>query len=693
MNRDQFLETLDSDIRVISLSSGVSNNAALAEYACRLLEETSEITSMDLGSASMAIGPKRRKMRIDAYGFDDLDNTLYLLAAEADERTGDAKFLKTDADSLFAQMSWFLEVALDDKLRAEIPPYEHAAQFAWSISELWPIVNKVRFLAVTNRTMSDRIRSYEVPQVMDKATQGQIWDEARIHELLQSKTGREDTEVSLKDFGLVSAPLLSAVTQFQGTETYLSILPGLVLAKIFDKYGSRLLEGNVRGFLSVRGTVNRGIRATLLAQPERFLAFNNGITATATGISLDSRGDLEAITNLQIVNGGQTTASLYHFMKQDNDSREKLGRTSVAMKLIVVSPELADELVPDIARYSNSQNKVSETDFFANSPFHRRMEEISRRLLAPAAEGRQISTKWYYERARGSFENERARANSSSALLRRFDDSHPKSQKIDKADLARFHSISGQKPHLARRGSQKNFKAFSEEVGPLWETESGKAQFGDNYYKKIVCTKILYDLTHKAVRNSDWYSQGYLADIVTYGLAKICFEVESKNKSLPWDLVWQNQSAPAPLLEALVRASQLSLQALLDPRRRQQNVTEWAKSEDCWKSVKALPLDFPPELEALLIGKDEVLESKKQERETGKILSEIETLQYLASLPIEYWDALEGNERVRISPAARDALKVAKAGASLTLDKRRASLLIALTKEGLNEGIVPPQVN
>jgi hypothetical protein len=692
MNLEEFRASLDGEIKAIALSAGVGNNTALAEYSCRLLEESNEAADMDLGSASMVVGPNRRKFRVDAYGFDEVDGTLFLLASDASPRSSGATFTKTEADVLFGQLAWFVQVSLDDKLRSEIPVYERAAQFAWTIAEIWPVVNKVKLMVVTNRVMSDRIRSYEVASTSGKLTQAQIWDESRMFDLITSRIGRESTEVVLADFGLTSLPMLSAVTHFAGTETFLAVIPGESLAKIFDKFGSRLLEGNVRGFLSVRGKINKGIRATILSQPERFLAFNNGVTATATSVQVDREGSLVSVENLQIVNGGQTTASLFQMLKSDKGAIDNLKKTSVAMKLIVVAPELSDELVPDIARFSNSQNKVTETDFFANSPFHRRMEEISKRLLAPAIDGKQVSTKWYYERARGSFENDRSRASSSAPALRRFDDMYPRSQKIDKGELAKLHSIGNLKPHLARRGPAKNFQSFSNEVGPKWETEQGKANFGDSYYKKIVCTKLIYDSSHKAVRNSEWYVQGYLADIVTYGIAKLIQTVEDSKLAMPWDTIWQKQSAPVQLLSALTESCELSLGALLDPKRRQQNVTEWAKSEDCWTSVKSVSLELQLELIAILQSKEMAKEASKEDRGNSKLLSEFETLTYLQGVSKEYWEQIEVHPRIRISPTATDALKSVRSGSALLLEKRKADALIALIGEAQNEGITRPAV-
>lgn len=689
---ESFSELLDEELKVIAFSSGVSSNSALAEYASKLLEEAGELASMEVASANLVVGPRRRKLRIDSFGYDELDNTLYLLAAESVENSGSESLTRTEADVIFAQLSWFLEVATQDSLRAELPSFESVSQFAWSIAESWSKVERVKLVLVTNKVLSERVRTYEAPQIEGKKVEAQIWDQTRLMDLIKSSSGREETNIELAEFGVPALDTLSATSQLEGTETFLTVMPGRTLALIFDKYGSRLLEGNVRGFLSVRGSVNKGIRATILGAPEKFLAFNNGLTATATSIGQDERGRLVSLQNLQIVNGGQTTASLYHFLKNEKQKLANLDKTSVAIKLIVVSQEYSDELVPEIARYSNSQNKVNDADFSANSPFHRRMEEISRRLLAPAIGGRQVSTKWYYERARGSFENERARAASSASALRKFDDVYPKSQRIDKTDLAKFHSIMSGRPHFARRGSQKNFQAFRDDVGPKWETEEGKAAFGDDYYKRIVCTKIMFDATHKLVRESSWYEQGYLADIVTYALSKFLFEIEASGKTMAWDLIWQHQSLPDVMKTSLLQASKLALSNLVNPTRKQQNVTEWAKAEECWSWLKQLDFELSDEVLEIMPSIEVARNQQKEHRERSKVLSELETLQYLGSIPVTYWDELLENSRLRISPTTRLLVIQAQNGQALLLDKRKASALMELIGAAHLEGVARPKV-
>ena len=57
------------------------------------------------------------------------------------------------------------------------------------------------------------------------------------------------------------------------------------------------------------------------------------------------------------------------------------------MKLSMVKPDRAEEVVPRISEYANSQNKVNAADFFANHPFHLEMEKMSRRVPAPSPGG------------------------------------------------------------------------------------------------------------------------------------------------------------------------------------------------------------------------------------------------------------------------------------------------------------------
>ena len=262
--------------------------------------------------------------------------------------------------------------------------------------------------------------------IEDRQVTYSVWDIRRLHAQATVGYGREDIEIDLGRGLRRSAPNTAGpAIRDRSHESYLAVVPGEVLAEIYDRWGARLLEQNVRVFLQARGKVNRGIRITLENEPSMFFAYNNGITATAEQVDIANNGGqllLRGLRNFQIVNGGQTTASIHVAKLRKLD----LSRTFVQMKLSVVTPERATELVPRISEYANSQNRVSAADFFANHPFHVRIEEFSRRIHAPSPDGTFRQSKWFYERARGQYAD--ARANLTPAQRRKFDLENPRSQ-------------------------------------------------------------------------------------------------------------------------------------------------------------------------------------------------------------------------------------------------------------------------
>jgi hypothetical protein len=264
---------------------------------------------------------------------------------------------------------------------------------------------------------------------------------------------------------------------------------------IFEKYGSRLLEGNVRSFLGMKGGVNQGIRNTVKNNPDLFFVYNNGIAATASEVVIKKEGNIEKITSisdLQIVNGGQTTSSLLNSRKKDKLS---LSNIFVQLKLSEVSLDAATNLIPKIAEYSNTQNKIAASDFFSNHPFHQKIQIISRRLLAPFKSGSRVNSKWYYERSRGQYQNERLYLNEGSRNL--LDAEFPLNQVINKTDLAKYDSSFREKPFWTSLGGDSNFIKFATHfVNKTSLTDSDywksiEEHYGESYYKKIICILML----------------------------------------------------------------------------------------------------------------------------------------------------------------------------------------------------------
>ena len=101
-----------------------------------------------------------------------------------------------------------------------------------------------------------------------------------------------------------------------------------------------------------------------------FFAYNNGIAATATEVDTEQTPEglvITRIKDLQIVNGGQTTASIANaVLTARKNEFIDLERIKVPMKISVLDHDMSEKIIPKISEYSNSQNKVDASDFFSN---------------------------------------------------------------------------------------------------------------------------------------------------------------------------------------------------------------------------------------------------------------------------------------------------------------------------------------
>lgn len=693
MKIEEYQGEVLNEIKANSFSTGDYEANSFTAFAARCLQDASESPDIELCQFDFQL-KNRKRVRIDGYAYDDVENSIVALISDYSPVEEIITITKTEIDALFSSLKTFISAAANNAERQDFPHTEDAALVAENLASNLGRASKIKLFLVTNRKLSERVKKLESETLLDKRADLAVWDLERFYQLYESSLGREDLIVDLSKWLPSGLEALKAQDDNEEVETFLAVVPGDVLAEIFDLYGSRLLEGNVRSFLSARGNVNKGIRSTILSKPELFLPFNNGITATSTGVDLDQSNGLRIteIRDLQIVNGGQTTASLYNFLKTEREKSENLRKVSVQMKLIVVSPELSEKLVPDIARFANSQNKVSEADFFSNSPFHRRMEEISKRIYAPGRNGSQINTHWFYERARGSYLNEKTRQ-SGVAAQTKFEQQNPRGQVIQKTDFAKYYNSWQQKPHVVSKGAQKNFLDFAVGISDRFESDAGKSDFGDEFFKKVVALKIIFDSIHKAVPKTEWYSSGYLANIVTYAMARLSAEIKKSGKELNWSKVWREQQISESLLKNLLEAAFLAHQALTFTPRTQQNVTEWAKTEACWKKCLEMNLNLSDDLIQELISASDAKENRVDERAKAKQLTEIETLQLLDAIDPAYWNSLLASARLRLSPSERSLLtKLVIPKGALLLEYKVARKALEVIERARLEGIDAPSV-
>jgi hypothetical protein len=435
-------------------------------------------------------------------------------------------------------------------------------------------LSHVRFFLFTDGITTQQSKNSQVKDGVNYSFN--IWDLRRTYRCVTSGQKREAIEIDFKAQYDIIIPCLAMPESQADYNAYIAIIPGEILQKIYSEYGSRLLERNVRSFLQAKGNVNKGIRQTILKEPHRFLAYNNGISATAEDVrlvDLPSGGQgIAWIRDFQIVNGGQTTASLYQAVRKD---KADISGIFVQTKLTVVDRERIDEIVPLISRYANNQNKVSEADFSANDPFHIRIEELSRTIWTPATDGTQRQTRWFYERARGQYADAKNRE-LTPAKQKAFASANPTSQKFAKTDLAKFEHTWNQLPHIVSLGAQKNFAKFTVALA-----EKNHPEPDETYFTNLIAKAILFKEAEKIVQNEQF--GGYRANIVTYTLAYLS---ETSQERIDLDATWKQQSI-TPEIEESIRVVSRQIHQIITNPPDGRNVTEWCKKEACWHSVQS----------------------------------------------------------------------------------------------------------
>lgn len=626
-----FHRELIADVKGDADAMGMITAEAFLEKVAEILDEAGEASSLSQGYFSGKNGQKT--VQVDAYSWDptDEEGVLSLVICDFVLSEEPQSIGKTDINKLLTRLVEFVVAAKTREFREKLEEASNGFVIADLIARIWKQIGKIKLILVTNRINNSKTDAQPVGSIGNVPVTSNVWDLSRIQRFVSSGQTREDLIVDFaEDFG-DPVPVLKASFDGAPLESFIAVIPGTQLAAIYDKWEARLLEANVRSFLQARNKVNRGIRDTIRDEPNMFFSYNNGLTATAEAVEIADMGEgllLMSATNFQIVNGGQTTASIHAARKLD-----QLKDVFVQMKLTVVPPDLAEEVVPRISQYANSQNKVNAADFFANHPFHIRMQEFSRRVLAPAGDSSYRETKWFYERARGQFADERARR--TPAERKRFDAEFPRLQFFTKTDLAKFENSYRCKPHIVSFGAQKNFGELARVVGEEWGR--GDAGFDEVWFKRLIAKAIIFKNLERLVPHQPWYAGGYRANIVTYAFAKVVHDAEQRKRVLDLDLVWKLQRVPVAMERACLAAAEVANDVITHPPAGVRNLSEWAKKQACWADLSKRPVNYESGFFDSLIDPDEARANKRDERREREARSGIEAQSEVVSQGADYW--------------------------------------------------------
>lgn len=579
---NRFYTELLQDIRSEQLSNeeGGSLEQLFTNQAILLLSEVGETADVRI-SFHESIVPRNRH-KINAYAIADNYETLDLFVTVFKCTEEPLRIQKSDIDNAAKLLLSFLKKADNRGYASSLEESSEIFDFAHTINasaELRESLVRINIFILT-----DGIYNGEIPSQKELKEIPVFFRVIDLNYLFNiSEKEYVPVEIDFEQDGF-EVPCIKADIDNPEYQSYLALIPGQALVSVYEQYGARLLEQNIRSFLQFTGKINKGIRNTILKEPHMFLAFNNGIAATAADLKLKKteKGYLiESVKDLQIVNGGQTTASIYHTWKKDKADIKDI---VVQIKLSIIKDRNNfAEIVSRIAEYANTQNKVSISDLSSNTPFHIELEKLSRNIWAPPVSGQSHQTRWFYERARGQYRNARLREGTTKAKLKAFDLKNPKSQFFTKEEFAKvintWNEVYSEEklvigPYVVVRGSQKNYAQFI--------TYNIPENLDNKYFEDLIAKAILFRTAEKlyGIKPNSIGDMRYIT--VPYTLALLSL---NKNSEIDLSFIWKQQTISEELQNTIYNLM-IRVEQFIRMNAPGALYGEWAKKEECWLQMK-----------------------------------------------------------------------------------------------------------
>lgn len=701
--KQEFLDSLRAD----SAINGSDTQDEFLSCTLGMLEDFDEVQSPQ----KVGFGDKRcsgqHVMRIDAYAFDETDHSLELFINDFQDTYETENLTGSKVDELYWRMYYFLDEVCNGKIANYFDDSDDALKIAALIKRRMNAIGddpeqilKIRMFILTNKELSTDILNRNLLETKIRKTKGSktvkstkkikkadfngkpleinIWNLERFYEKEKSFSSDPIVIDFRNDYSCDGIPCIKGnIGENLGYEAYIAIIPGKLLSEIYIEHGSKVLEGNVRAFLGTGGSksVNSGIRRTINTEPDKFFTYNNGIATTAADVETEEKDGqlyITKIVDLQIINGGQTTASLAEaVLKKTNP---ELNGIFVPMKLTVIDDRetenedgvrFYDQMVQNIAKYANSQNKVTAADLFSNDPFHIWMEKMSKKIFAPAIHY-SVPTGWYYERSRKRYEQEQFKLKSETDR-KRFRAKYPKEQLITKEQLGMYLTTMKEQPNIVAKGKNFVIKEFNTIISQDYKTNKGC--FNEFYFKKCICAAIIYRTvdnyleSHKDSARKPtgfWYKAGgYKLDIVPYTIAKIIHSVPA-GFTLDWNYIWNRQDLSPAFMHEIEMVTKMTNDFICDSHGV--IVTEYCKRPETWVSyrdnVRYTPSEkFLSELMPESITKEQEVASQKDQKDTN----DLNYVTEIIKLGAGYWQRLleEGTSRAALGYVEQNTLRQA----------------------------------
>lgn len=514
------------------------------------------------------------KAKINAYVYDEYFQTLTLVVSVFENRAEISKMGKVDINRNVKQATKFYRMCKSGYFNdlEETDPGYIIAEY---INDYERGIENIRVLLLTNKeTVPEIPESIKIDKI---AVKFDVWDLERICQSLYQNKSHEDLVIRFQNKYNNPLKMIKVKQETNVYDCYIGVISGQCLAEIYRDEGQKLIEKNVRSFLQATGKINQGIKKTLIEEPEMFMTYNNGISTTAKSIVIDEEKSdddfvvIKEIVDWQIVNGGQTTASIHNALQTGVD----ISQVNVQIKLTVIREQSkTEEMVGFISKYANSQNKINMSDFSANDPYHIEMARLSEKIYVPSENGKS-TLRWYYERARGQYMVDVNRQ-PTPAAKKKFKEVSPKSMCISKTVAAKCMMAWMRYPNVVSKGLETNFIEFSAMI------KNGEVpEPSQESYISMISKVILFKECDKLVAKQNF--GGYKAQINYYVIALLAEFHSNEVDDLD---IWKRQSISP---ELSIRIEKLILKVwnhFMNPEVVGINITQWCKKEDCWKLLK-----------------------------------------------------------------------------------------------------------
>lgn len=561
------------------------------------------IDSEDFNEAYYLYKPE--KLKINGYSVNESGERLqlYIVNEESIGLGGDNSniqiTLKPYYESHFNRTVKFIQSALNGKLTDELQDSDGIKVLATQISSAEALdqydVIQIFLISATatveNRGATPQPKQMEFENEKLKVTFSKnrvntskeiivikkLIDLNFLYNVLISQGNREPLTVDFEKLFNFQIEAIKAADE-EYFESYLCVLPGNVVSDLYKEFSTRMLEKNVRSFLQFpKKGVNSGMKDTIIDYPEKFIAFNNGLTITSTGKEVTEIGGrfyIKSLTDFQIVNGGQTTATIYFTQKEgiSVDKIKVMAKINVAKKS---TEEELDKLITDISTFSNAQSRVSKVDLRARSIQLIKLKSLSDSIVTPKG------LKWFFERAKGELNTTIRKLGNKERIIKKY----PKERRFTKEELAKYYTAWGNKPYLVKLGGEKVFRDFIEEING--EGTKRKAPVINRaFYENLISRIILFRSLEKLYGDGKKKIGNLRAAVIPYSLSVLynCSDGSDDDIIFDLDKIWMKEGLEQDLAEYLYELMKL-MNELIKKYSTSDDPSENSKTKELWERI------------------------------------------------------------------------------------------------------------